>query len=64
MVLTGADGESVIRHDPGPVSDPNWIRLTGAAVFVTDLFLALVFLSDRNCYIIPPNVSRFLTELD
>lgn len=63
MFSTGANGESVIRHDPGPVSDPIWIRLTGAAVFVTDLFLALVFLTDENCCIIPQHVNRLLAEL-
>jgi hypothetical protein len=63
MFSTGADGESAIHHDPGPVSDPNLIKLTGAAVFVTDLFLALVFLPDENCCIIPQNANRLLAEL-
>ena len=34
--------------------NPNRIRLTGAAVFVIGLFLALAFLTDRNCCIISP----------
>jgi len=33
-------------------------------VFVIGLFLALVFLSDENCCIIPPNINRLSTEQD
>jgi len=32
-------------------------------VFAIDLFLALVFLSDRNCSIILANVGRLSAEL-
>ncbi len=32
-------------------------------MFVIGVFLALVFLTDGNCCIIPPNVSRLSIEL-
>ncbi len=32
-------------------------------MFVIGVFLAVVFLTDGNCCIIPPNVSRLSAEL-
>ncbi len=33
-------------------------------MFAIGVFLALVFLSDENCCIIPSNINKLSTELD